>query len=153
MDISINEREAAVKRAMERLGWKPTRDEDGWYRMIVPATDEFGNLETEYFFCVVPQTDNLLVLRLYANELFSGRPDDLVTACDRWNQRSMYPKAVLLSWGEGDTRLLLEWGIRCFDHELPEGLIDNWVDSFATGCSVFLRGRRDLLATTSREAM
>ena len=51
---------------------------------------------------------------------------------------------------EGDCRLVLEWIVPCFDHAVPQALVNEWLSEFSQGCAFFLKRNADLLRVLPR---
>ena len=141
---------ATLEAAIESLGWRWLCDSEQRYRVGVFADLEHGNLETEYWLSLDPQMDNTFLFRLYGNAWFLGAPESLREACDTWNLCTSYPKACLFKDDEGDTRLVLEWAIPCFDEPVSQTLVNGWVRDFSQGCACFLERWAELLSDTPR---
>ena len=139
-----------LETAIESLGWRWLCDSEQRYHVRVFADPKYGNLETEYWLSLSPEMDNTLLFRLYGNAWFLGAPESLRKACDDWNLCTAYPKACLCSDDDGDTRLVLEWAIPCFDEPVPQTLVNGWLSDFSQGCAGFLERWADLISEVPR---
>jgi hypothetical protein len=139
-----------IEHALETLKWDWLCDKQGWYRVGVEAAPEFGDLETEYWIGLAEELNNTLILRLYGMTFFAGLPRELAVACGEWNVSTPAPKAALVRDDDGDSRLVLEWVVPCWDELLSPALVFRWVDHFRRGCAAFLARYADLLTEAPR---
>jgi len=141
-----------IATAIEALGWRWLQDAEGVYRVRVASDAVHGNLETEYCLSLDTEMGNLLRFRLYGCEWFLGRPDAMRDACEEWNLGAPYPKASLVVDREGDSKLVLEWAIPCFDESVPQPLINAWLREFSEACAYFLEAFADAISSVPRFA-
>jgi hypothetical protein len=139
-----------IEQALLKLKWEWLCDKQGWYRIGVASAPEFGDLETEYWLGLAPELSNTLVLRLYGTPQFAGIPRELVGACADWNVGTPAPKAALIPDDDGDSRLVLEWAVPCWEESVSKDLVFRWVDHFRRGCAAFLARNAAALAQAPR---
>ena len=139
-----------LETAIEAAGWRWLQDKDGHYHIRARANAEHGELETEYWLSFNTDLGNAFLFRLYGSVWFQGTPEALCEAVDTWNVTTPYPKAALLIDEEGDSRLVLEWIVPCFDHAVPQGLVNEWLSDFSQACAFFLQRNADLLRVLPR---
>lgn len=139
-----------VAKAIDALDWTWLRDKRGIYQVNMGADAEHGNLETHYAFSVRPEWDNSIVLRLYAVPWFAGIPEEVRNACEDWNRSGPYPKAALLRDDDGDSKLVLEWLVPCWDEAIAQSLVNRWLEEFARCCAGFLQRFNDELQAAPR---
>ena len=144
----VNERQIA--KAIEALGWNWLTDRDGTYHVRIAADEDHGSIETEYRFSIQPEIDNSLILRLYAIPWLLGMPESVLQACNDWTAHTLYPKAALIEDDEGDTRLLLEWVVSCYEEPIGQSLVNGWIQDFVYGCSTFLARNSDVIRDAER---
>lgn len=135
-DYQINRQKIA--NAIDALDWNWLQDKKGTFIVNMAADDTHGGLETQYMISLQPEMDNAIVLRLYALPWFSGVPQTVSKACDEWNGRTPYPKALVLKDDDGDGKLALEWVIPCWYESIEQSLVNRWIEDFARGCASFL---------------
>lgn len=139
-----------IAQAIDALDWNWLRDKNHVFLVNIGADAEHGNLKSQYAFFLRPEQDNSIVLRLYALPWFSGLPAKIRNACDDWNCNTPYPKAALLRDDEGDSKLVLEWVVPCWDEAISQSLVNRWVEDFTYGCACFLNRYNDELQAALR---
>ena len=139
-----------LETAIEAAGWRWLQDKNGHYHIRVAADAEHGELETEYWLSFNVELGNAFLFRLYGSVWFQGAPEALCETVGAWNVQTSYPKAALLIDEEGDSRLVLEWIVPCFDHAVPQALVNEWLSEFSQACAFFLERNADLLRMLPR---
>ena len=117
---------------------------------FVAPEEDLGNIEAVYRFKVVPEADNLIVVRLYTRRWFLNRPLMLEVIIDNWKTNLALPKAALLTGESGDIRIAIEWAVCCHDVPLPQHLLNKWFDEFRDQCVHFLYRYADVLRPPPR---